>query len=116
MRKKPHYLNEEPVSRIGYVLGCYDPEDCSYKYFGHFGFQPQLHGASVFENEEQVLRFFDEKKNGYCPDGSANKRGLRIMTSKVFIRVERDDTRLCCPKNVTITKYNHYQKLASIMT
>ena len=110
-------IDEEVQSKVGYVLGCYDPEDCTYEYFGFFGFQPELHGSTVFPSEKEALVEFDKKKNGFCPDRAHRKKGLRILTSKVFAKVAKSPMNTFrCPRDIQLTKYNHYQKLASIMT
>ena len=105
-------LKTEIASR--YVVGLYDPEYCTYSYVSTLGHIRDVNSASTYESTDIALIQFDLKKVQYSQDRFYIKKGLKIMVSKVIVNSVRSKhhTRVM---SVRLTKYNHYQKLASLM-
>ena len=105
----------DTVVQIKYVVGFYDPETCTYSYMSTFGHINKLERATLFNTSKLGLDGLKEKRNNIFDDRFYNKKGIKVMASKVMVRVFNNEN-YPCALSVRLTKYNHYQKLASLMT
>ena len=97
-----------------YVVGLYDPEDCTYSYVSTFGHIRKVNSASTYDAPDSALIQFRLKKGQIREDRFYNKKGLKVMVSKVIVKNIRTQS-ITKTMSVQVTKYNHYQKLASLM-
>ncbi len=106
----------------GYVLGVYNPQDCTYKYVRDWSLINTVDYASVFEFPDLALKHYNLMKDWIANDldGEYQKEfGVKVNICKVFLTTHttyKFNSKTCStPQNVRLTKYNYYQKLAGVM-
>lgn len=103
--------NPKTFSNVGYVLGRYNPNTCTYEYSCPAGFTRLLTSATIANKAEDL----------HSPKDISERhkiKGCKYSISKVFyktITLDDEDRYINYIETVTLTKPNHYEMLSAVI-